>query len=144
MKIKVKLLSAKAKMPVRGSDEAAGYDISAQEAVTIKPGRVVPIRTGLAIEMPRGYFAMICPRGSLARKHMLDVPHSVGIIDSDFRGEWMIVLRNLSPRRSVKISAGERIAQAIFIKHSVIQFVRSSKLSATKRGAGQMGSTGKY
>lgn len=144
MKIKIRLLSAEAKMPHRGSPEAAGYDLSALESVTIKPGQTVAVRTGLAIEIPRGYFAMFCPRGSLARRKELDVPHSVGIIDSDFRGEWLFVLRNLSPSRMVKIPAGERIGQAIFIKHATVQFIRAKKLSATKRGAGQLGSTGKY
>lgn len=144
MKIKIRLLSAKAKMPHRGSPEAAGYDLSALEPVTIRPEQTVAIRTGLMMEIPRGYFALVCPRGSLARKKELDVPHSVGIIDSDFRGEWLFVLRNLSSSRTVKIPAGERIAQAIFIKHAAAQFVRVRKLSATKRGAGRLGSTGKY
>ncbi len=144
MKIKINLLSAKAKLPVRGSKHAAGYDLSALDPVSIKPGQTALIKTGLFMEIPRNYFAMICPRGSLALKKHLDMPHSVGIIDSDYRGEVFVPLRNLSSSKTVKIPAGERIAQAIFIKYAAVQFVPVAKLSATKRGAGKFGSTGKY
>ena len=142
MKIKISRLNSQAKMPQRGSSGAAGYDLSALESVTIKPGQTALIKTGLALEVPRGYFAMLCPRGSLALKLHLDMPHSVGIIDSDYRGEWLVPLRNLSSTKTVKIPAGERIAQALFIKHAVVQFISAAKLSITKRGAGKFGSTG--
>lgn len=144
MRIKIKRFQDRAKLPKRGSRSAAGYDLSAVEAVAIKPRQTALIRTGLALEIPRGYFAILCPRGSLVLKQYLDMPHSIGIIDSDYRGELVVPLRNLSDRRTARIPAGERIAQAIFLKHSVVNFVPVARLTATKRGKGRFGSTGKY
>ncbi len=143
MRIKIKRLNPRARLPKRGSASAAGYDLSAGEDVTIRPGQTALIKTGLALEIPRGYFAMLCPRGSLALKQYLDMPHSIGIVDSDYRGEWIVPLRNLSARRTARIPAGERIAQAIFLKHGVVDFVTVAKLGATKRNQGRFGSTGK-
>ncbi|EKD49161.1 MAG: hypothetical protein ACD_63C00249G0002 [uncultured bacterium] len=144
MKIKIKLTSSEARMPKRGSDEAAGYDICSLEEIEIKPLESVLIKTGLAFEIPKGYYLKVCPRGSMVMKKNLDMPHSVGIVDSDYRGELFVPLRNLSLKAPVIIEKGERIAQVILQKYEEMEFERFEKLSETKRGNGKLGSTGKF
>lgn len=143
MKVKFKKFHPEAKTPTRGSDGAAGYDIYSLEEVTLQPGETVLCKTGIGIELPKGHFLMLAPRGSLALKKHLHMPNSVGIGDEDFVGEYLVPYRNIG-NEPVTIEKGERFAQAIFIKYTAVELVESDELKQTTRGGGKMGSTGKF
>ena len=94
--IRVKRLKNNAIMPTYGSAEAAGADLYAclSEPITILPGESVFVPTGLAMELPKGYAGLIYARSGLACKRGLAPANKVGVVDSDYRGEFMIVLHN--------------------------------------------------
>lgn len=143
MKVKIKKLSKEAVIPEYKTPGAAGCDISSIEEVVIDPGESKFIKTGISIECPEGYFFLIAPRSSLVLKNNLDVPNSVGIVDSDYRGEYLICLRNLG-KEKVIIAKGERIGQLVFLPAIQVEFEEVDELSTTKRGEGGFGSTGNF
>jgi dUTP pyrophosphatase len=142
--IRVKKLKENAIMPTYGSSEAAGADLYAclAEPVTIDPGESVFIPTGLAMELPRGYAGLIYARSGLACKRGLAPANKVGVVDSDYRGEFMIVLYNhgIEPQT---IEHGERIAQLVITPVFTPGFIEVDELTDTQRAAGGFGSTGK-
>lgn len=142
MKVKFKKLHPDAIIPKYQTAGAVGADICTMEEITIKPGELHFIKTGIAIENPENHFVMIAPRSSLCLKKHLDMPNSVGIMDEDFRGEYIVALRNLG-NEEVVIEKSERIAQIIFIPYSRMEFDEVDELSETERGIGGFGSTGK-
>lgn len=144
MKMKIQKLDPGAKLPIRGSTGASGLDVGSLDRAEIKPGETVLLRTGLAFEIPPGYFLGVYPRSSLVKKKNLGMPHSVGIIDSDYRGELWVSLRNLDRQHSVVVEQGERIAQIILQPYEEVVFEVVENLSETERGEGSLGSTGKF
>lgn len=164
MDIKIKKVDERAKLPTRGSNSAAGYDLYALDSVTIEGGQTAFIDTGLSIEIPEGYFGAIYARSGLACKHNLRPANCVGIIDSDYRGNIKVALHN--DRESVKVAkqfvsgnafisrvvldddapfrieAGDRIAQLVVQKFEEINFIESDELADSERGEGGFGSTG--
>ncbi len=144
MKIKVKRLTDTAKLPTRGSALAAGYDLYAdlQEEVTIAAHETKMIGSGLAMEIPEGYFGAIFARSGLAAKEGLRPANCVGVVDSDYRGEFKIALHNDTDHvRTVKPE--ERIAQLVVMPFLSVVFDEVETLEETERGAGGFGSTGK-
>lgn len=144
MKIKIKRLTETARIPAAGSDRAAGYDLFADTdgPVTILPGETKMIPTGIAMEIPDGYFGAVFARSGLAVREGLRPANCVGVVDSDYRGEFFIALHNDSetPR---KIEPSERIAQLVVIPYLTVSFEETDTLGTTARGAGGFGSTGK-
>ncbi len=142
--IRVKKLHPNAKLPTYGSLEAAGADLYAclEEAVTIQPGEVFWVPTGIALEVPKGYAGLVYARSSMGVKRGLAPANKVGVIDSDYRGEIRVVLLNHS-KQPQTLEPGERVAQ--FIITPVLQpaYEEVAELSDTDRGAGGFGSTGK-
>ena len=143
-KIRVKKLKEKAILPTYGSLEAAGADLYAclDEAIVIRPGESVFVPTGLAMEIPRGYAGLIYARSGLACKRGLAPANKVGVIDSDYRGEFIVVLHNHGSEPQ-EISHGERIAQLVITPVFTPGFTEVSELTDTDRSAGGFGSTGK-
>ena len=143
-KIRVKKLKETALMPTYGSAEAAGADLYAclSEPVTIAPGTSVFVPTGLAMELPRGYAGLIYARSGLACKRGLAPANKVGVVDSDYRGEFMIVLHNHG-RIPQTIEHGERIAQLVITPVFTPGFQEVDELTDTERAGGGFGSTGK-
>jgi dUTP pyrophosphatase len=141
--MKYKKLNDLAKEPTRGSATAAGYDLYAATSYDIElpPHETVKIGTGIAIEIPDGYFGGIFARSGLATKKGLRPANSVGVIDSDYRGEVIVALHNDS-NLTQYIDAGERIAQLIIIPYENVTFEEVNDLSDTERGDGGFGSTG--
>lgn len=143
-KIRVKRLKENAIMPTYGSAEAAGADLYAclSEPVTIQPGESVFIPTGLAMELPVGFAGLIYARSGLACKRGLAPANKVGVVDSDYRGEFMIVLHNhgCAPQT---VEHGERIAQLVITPVFTPGFAEVDELSDTVRSGGGFGSTGK-
>lgn len=143
MMIPVKRLREGAILPTFGSEQAAGADLYAclDAPVTIAPGQTAFIPTGLAMMLPEGYVGLICARSGMACKMGLAPANKVGVIDSDYRGEFLVALYNHGAE-SRTISHGDRIAQlvAVPVLHPV--FEETDELSETLRGTGGFGSTG--
>lgn len=135
----VKRLNANATLPVRGTEYSAGYDLSSCEDMVIEPHGKVLVPTGLSIAIPKGHYARIAPRSSLAWKHFIDV--GAGVVDYDYRGPVGVVLFNHSDKY-FKINMGDRIAQLILEKISTPDVEEVDELDDTDRGDGGFGSTG--
>ena len=142
--VKYKKLTDTAMVPTRGSARAAGYDLYADtdKDIMMFPGEVVEFFTGLALEIPDGYFGAVYPRSGLATKLGLRLPNCVGVIDSDYRGNVGIPLRNDS-RSPVTVKAHERVAQIIIQPCPDIVLSEAQELSETDRGTAGFGSTGR-
>lgn len=140
-------LTATATLPTRGSDYAAGWDLYADladvglEQVTIAPGQVVKISTGVAVALPAYCFGGLYARSGLASKKGLRPANCVGIVDEDYRGCVLVAIRNDSNEVQV-IQHGERIAQLVVQPYIPVVFKETNDLPATDRGAGGFGSTG--
>jgi len=145
MEINILRLTDSAKLPDRGSAFAAGYDLFADvaEDVTILPHETKMIGTGLAMEIPEGYFGGIFARSGLSAKEGLRPANCVGVVDSDYRGEIKVALHNDGEVPRVVTSA-EKIAQLVVVPFLAVDFNEVSELSDTVRGAGGFGSTGKH
>lgn len=131
-------------MPTFGSREAAGADLYAclEEPVTIEPGKTVFLPTGLSMALPKGYVGLVYARSGLACKQGLAPANKVGVIDSDYRGEFMIALHNHSTEPRV-VEHGDRIAQLVVTPVIQPDYYEADTLDETSRGTGGFGSTGK-
>ena len=148
MKINFKKLTNSAKIPTRGSEYAAGYDLYAdfdcQEAnnvVQIAPHSTFKVTTNIAMEIPEGYFGAIYARSGLATKKGLRPANAVGVVDSDYRGNIIVALHNDTDENQ-SVSQGERIAQLVIQPFLPVDFNEVDLLSDTERGANGFGSTG--
>ena len=141
--IRVRRLDEEAFLPEYATDGSAGADLRAlsPEPIMIRGGETVLIRTGLALEIPRGYAGLICARSGLATRQGLAPANKVGVIDSDYRGEIVVSLFNHSEATRV-ISSGDRIAQLLIVPVAHAHFTECAALEETERGAGGFGSTG--
>jgi len=129
-------------LPERATEHAAGYDIrSAEESVTLEPGEIRLVSTGLVMELPEGVECQVRPRSGLALKHGITLPNSPGTIDPDYRGELRVIMQNTGGT-AVTLERGERIAQLVFARFETPDVVLADELSETTRGAGGFGSTG--
>lgn len=143
--INVKKLNDLAKLPTRGSEYAAGYDLYAATShnIEIRPHTTVKIGTGLSFELPQGTFAAIFPRSGIATKRGLRPANCVGVCDSDYRGEYIVALHNDTNEVQI-IEPQERIAQMILLPFVEMFFNEVNELSDTVRGAGGFGDSGKF
>lgn len=110
--------------------------------VLVDPGQTVFFKTGLAMEIPDGYYGAIYARSGLATKQGLRPANCVGVIDSDYRGEIMVALHNDSKYDSRFVKNGDRIAQLIVSPYLFVDFEESDDLDDTERGDGGFGHTG--
>lgn len=142
--IEVKKVRQQAILPTYGSEYAAGADLYAclDESVTILPGESAFIPTGLAMAIPNGYAGLIYARSGMACKRGLAPANKVGVVDSDYRGEFMVVLFNHGSKPET-VSHGERIAQLVITPIFTPGFVLTDSLSDTQRAENGFGSTGK-
>lgn len=142
MDVKVKRLTETAKLPTRGSEQAAGYDLFAdiQEPVEIAPHTVAKIGTGLAMEIQEGYFGAIFARSGISLKRGLRPANCVGICDSDYRGEYIVALRN-DTNQLHTVQPQEKIAQLVILPFMPAEFTEVEELGATQRGEGGFGSS---
>ncbi len=130
--------------PAYQTEHAAGMDLHAAvtEDVSIAPGEVIAVPTGLRLEIPPGYEGQVRARSGLAAKHAIGVPNAPGTIDADYRGEVKVLLVNWG-RAPFVVKRGERIAQLVIapVAHASLDIV--TELSATARGDGGFGHTGR-
>lgn len=149
MELKIKALSPKLgkeiPFPAYATPGSAGMDLRAciDEAVTIPAGERRMVPTGLAIALPGPeWVALVYARSGLAIKHGLAPANCVGVIDSDYRGEIIVALTNLSDE-SYTVQPGDRVAQLVIMPVTQAQITVVDELDETARGAGGFGSTGK-
>ena len=142
--IQVKKLREKAILPTYGSLEAAGADLYAclEEDLVIEPGKSCFVPTGLSMALPKNCAGLIYARSGLACKRGLAPANKVGVVDSDYRGEFMVVLHNHGEQAQT-ISHGERIAQLVITPILTPAYIEVQELDETERAAGGFGSTGK-
>ncbi|MBR4971890.1 MAG: dUTP diphosphatase [Oscillospiraceae bacterium] len=142
--IRVKKLHPGAKLPTYGSCEAAGADLYAclDASVTIEPGEIFWVPTGIALEVPKGCAGLVYARSSLGAKRGLAPANKVGVVDSDYRGEIRVVLLNHS-KQPQTLEPGERVAQFVITPVLQPQYELVEELTDTDRGTGGFGSTGK-
>jgi dUTP pyrophosphatase len=119
---------------------AAGADLKSVLNLTLAPGAGHLISTGVSLAIPEGFVGLVFPRSGLASKG-ITLKNSVGVIDSDYRGEIMVSLVNNS-YETVEINKGDRIAQIVFLPVTQFPFISVDKLPETVRGTGGFGSTG--
>ncbi len=141
--VKVKKLYENAKLPVYGTEFSAGADLCAclDAPVTLQPGETRLISIGIAMEIPVGYAGLVYARSGLASKRGLAPANKVGVVDSDYRGEFFVPLHNHGAVPQT-IEPGDRIAQMILTPYLTASFIEADTLSDTVRGEGGFGSTG--
>ena len=141
--VRVKKLKEGAIIPTYGSQEAAGADLYAclDADVEIQPGCSAFIPTGLAMEIPKGYAGLIYARSGMACKRDLAPANKVGVIDSDYRGEFIVVLHNHGLQPQI-VKHGERVAQLVITPVLAPSFEIVDDLTSTERASGGFGSTG--
>jgi len=145
--LRVKRLSEHASLPAYQSDGAAGLDIAAclhdvpGMSLTLAPGDIVIVPTGIAVAIPAGFEGQVRARSGLASKHGITLPNSPGTIDSDYRGEVKVPLINLG-RKPVTLEHGQRIAQMVIAEVAHVRVEPCDSLESTERGEGGFGSTG--
>lgn len=130
-------------VPAYATPQSAGVDLRAdiETSIILKPLERAMVPTGLYMAIPAGYEGQVRPRSGLAAKKGVTVLNTPGTIDADYRGEIRVILVNLS-NQDFEIVPGERIAQMVFARHEVAEFIEVEELDATERGAGGFGSTG--
>jgi len=119
---------------------SAGADLKIVTDITLLPGASYLVATGVSIAIPEGYVGLVFPRSGLASKG-ITLRNSVGVIDSDYRGEIMVALVNNS-YETVVLTKGDRVAQIVFLPVTQFPFISVDKLPETTRGTGGFGSTG--
>ena len=136
----VKRLSSEAKMPTKGSEEAACYDLYVSEDTVLPQLEGVLVPTGIALNIPKGYCVKVYGRSSMCRR---GIAVSTGIIDSDFTGEIRVQAINFAHALPMYIKKGERIGQFMLVKLVDTAVVETDTLRETERGSKGWGSTGK-
>ncbi len=138
-------LDSAAIIPTQGSPQAAGWDLYALEETIIKRNSSSMIKTGLAIAIPEGWEGQIRCRSSLGKKGMI-MPNGIGTIDSDYRGELLVLATWIGEGDEFVVQQGERVAQLLFSRVPKVKFVERSfeELGTTQRGKGGFGSSGRF
>lgn len=144
MEINIKKLHNDSSLPTRGTNDSAGYDLYTyfdKDKAEIKPGETLMVSTGIAVEIPSGYFAGIFARSGIASKRNLRPANCVGVIDSDYRGEVKVPIYNDSDRIQT-LENKERVAQMVIMPYLSVTFKEVDELSESNRDLEGFGSTG--
>ncbi|MEY4120756.1 MAG: hypothetical protein RLZZ472_1147 [Pseudomonadota bacterium] len=146
-KLQVKILDERMRnnLPQYATSGSAGLDLRAclDEAIVIEPGQTVLVPTGLSIFLDDpGYAALILPRSGLGHKHGIVLGNLVGLIDSDYQGQLMVSTWNRG-QTAFKLEPMERLAQLVIVPVAQVEWVEVTEFSASDRGAGGFGSTGR-
>ena len=139
MKVKLKKLHDDVTLPSYAHDGDVGMDLISREMRTLEQGEPYLFRLGFATEFPEGYVAMVCDRSSMGKKGVRVLG---GIIDPHYRGEWAVILVNVT-EKEVKIEPGDKIAQALFLPVERAELEETKTLNDSARGTGGFGSTGR-
>lgn len=136
---RVKKLTAGAKLPTKEKQGDAGIDIYTNESYTLAPGEVHTYSTGIAIEYPEGYVALLWDRSGLGSK---GIHRLAGVIDSGYRGEWKVVLHNTTDE-PYEVTAGDKVVQCVVQKFTPVVIEEATKLAVSARGERGFGSSGR-
>lgn len=142
IEVAVRRLRDDAVLPTRAYEGDAGFDLVACEGVQLGPGERAVVPTGLAVEIPEGYAAFVQPRSGLAARHGITVVNSPGLVDSGYRGEVLVVLRNTDSEESFTVEPGMRIAQLVVLQVPEVELTEVDALAESERGARGHGSSG--
>jgi dUTP pyrophosphatase len=142
IEVAVRRLRDDAVLPTRAYEGDAGFDLVACEGVRLGPGERAVVPTGLAVEIPEGYAAFVQPRSGLAARHGITIVNSPGLVDSGYRGEVLVVLRNTDSEESFTVEAGMRIAQLVVLQVPEVELTEVDALAESERGARGHGSSG--
>lgn len=140
MEVKIKKTNNLAVIPTYASIGASGLDLTAIDLTIINPGERTLLRTGISIEIPQGYGALVMGRSGNTIKRGLFV--ALGLIDSDYRGEIGVMAFNTTNKKMI-IQQGDRIGQLVIMPTPQIQIEETNELTDTNRGTGGFGSTGR-
>ena len=143
LNMKIKILNVDAKIPEYATEGAAAVDLCAMEDGIVYAGSSKMFGSGISLEIPEGYAALVLPRSGLASKKGLRPANTPGLIDSDYRGEIKVCLFNDDVVEHT-VKKGDRIAQLMFIPYAKAVFHEVDDLSETERGDGGFGSTGEH
>lgn len=141
MNLRIKKLDGLAKLPTKGSKGSACYDVYSTKRHLLSPNEALAVHTGLAFEVPEGYLLETRPRSGLAKRGLI-ILNSPGTLDSDYRGELLIIVKNISGS-NLLVDRGDRVAQVRLEALVDMEFEEVEELSETERGEGGFGSTGK-
>jgi len=139
MKIRIKKVSSTAKIPQYAHPTDAGMDLFSNENLVLQPSELIICSTGISLAIPQGYVGLIWDKSGLAGKN--EIKTMGGVVDSSYRGEIGVILKNLSTRE-YKIKIGDKIAQMLIQKVSSPELIEVDNLDKTERGEGGFGSTG--
>ena len=142
--IKIQLLDPEIALPTRAHAGDAGADLCATEDITLEPGQRAVVGTGIAIALPEGTVGLVHPRSGLAARQGLSIVNSPGTIDAQYRGELKVGLINHDRVSPIEITRGMRIAQLVFRRVELVDFVEVAQLDETARGSSGYGSTGTH
>ncbi len=143
MNLRVRRLDPAATLPTLAHEGDAGYDLYAVEAVELAPGARAQVRTGVAVEIPQRYAGLVLPRSGAAAKHGIALVNAPGLIDSGYRGELQVLLLNTDRTEPFVVAPGDRIAQLVVIRVETPAVEEVAELTATLRGTGGFGSSGR-
>jgi dUTP pyrophosphatase len=143
LELKIKRLRENAVFPAYQTVGSAGADLAVclDAPITIAAGETVILYLGYAAAIPDGYVGLVFARSGTASKRGLAPANKVGVVDSDYRGEWRIPLHNHGAEPQT-VQHGERIAQLVVVPVAQAQFLETDELDETARGGGGLGSTG--
>jgi dUTP pyrophosphatase len=143
MELACRRLTDDATLPTRAHEGDAGLDLYAAEAASLGPGERTSVGTGVAVEIPEGHAGLVLPRSGLAARHGIALVNAPGLIDAGYRGEVRVLLLNTDPEEAFEIATGDRIAQLIVTPFAPVEPVEALELSASERGGGGFGSSGR-
>ena len=140
LKVKIKKLHSDVKLPIKGSLHAACYDVYAHSITAMDDGKI-KVGLGFATEIPIGWKGIIVPRSNLT-KYRCVLNNSFGVIDCDYRGEWMAIFTSIDYNFSFPYKVGERVAQIYFDQVVEVELSEVAEITSSDRGEGGFGSTG--
>ena len=140
--VRIKRIDKHLPLPQYAYPGDAGVDLRCTEPVTLQPGERAVVPTGIALELPQGYAALVLPRSGLAARQGISVVNAPGLIDSNYRGVIKVILLNTDLQTTFHAERGERIAQLVVIRTEQVIFTETDDLCASTRGEGGFGSSG--
>ena len=144
MELRFCVLDPRARLPTRANPGDAGLDLYALEPASIAPaGGRAAVGTGLAVEIPPGHAGLVLPRSGLAARTGVTLANAPGLVDPGYRGELRVLLLNTDPSQPFEVAAGDRIAQLVLTPLIEAEPLAVDELSATDRGDGGFGSSGR-
>ena len=142
IEIPIKVLDEGIPVPEYAHAGDAGLDLRCTEDFTLEPFQRAAIPTGIAVELPESYAALVLPRSGLAIRYGISLVNAPGLIDSNYRGEIKAILVNLDPDRTFSAKRGERIAQLLVLGVEDVRLVVKAELAESIRGEAGFGSSG--